>query len=329
MRTAKTREAIAATPFIAGTQVQWAWDSTSLSWLQECPRKYKYAMIDGWRPKADSIHLFYGQVYHSALELFDRLRFKGYDFNEAQRRAVQFTLQETWIDGKPWASDHDKKNRETLVRSVIWYLEHFKDDPAKTVALADGQPAVELSFQMQLDYGFSYGEVMGSLGEVPYQPYVLCGHIDRIVTFADELYITDRKTTTSSLTSRYFDGFKPHTQMSNYTIAGKVVYSIPVKGVMIDAAQILIGSTNFGRGITYRTPDELEEHLDELNYWFTKQREFAEGNYWPHNPQACHKYDGCQFRRVCAAAPGMRKRLLESDFKVEHWNPLEPRTGDA
>jgi hypothetical protein len=283
--------------------------------MQECWRKYYYSMVVGYRSKHESVHLFYGIVYHSALELFDRLRFKGEDFNNAQRMSVRYVLEQTWIDGKPWVSDHDKKTRETLVRSVIWYLEHFKEDPASTIALADGSPAVELTFQMPLDFGPQEGT-----------NYVLTGHMDRLVKLADNIYGSDRKTTSSALASRYYETFKPNVQVTQYTLAGQVIYKMPIKGILIDAAQINIGATNFGRTISYRTDLELQEYLNELRYdWFPQALERAKSGRYPMNPQACHKYDGCQFRKVCSMDPSLRDRALKSDFIISHWNPLEVR----
>lgn len=55
-------------PFIDGTKVQYAWDSTSLGWLKECPRKYQYHMLEGWSGRGESIHLEFGILYHGALE---------------------------------------------------------------------------------------------------------------------------------------------------------------------------------------------------------------------------------------------------------------------
>ena len=40
------------------------------------------------------------------------------------------------------------RTKETLVRSVVWYLDEYKDDPLKTAMLPDGKPAVELSFML-------------------------------------------------------------------------------------------------------------------------------------------------------------------------------------
>ena len=42
-----------------------------------------------------------------------------------------------------WDTDHKYKNTFTLIRSVIRYLDQYEHDPAKTVMLSNGKPAVE------------------------------------------------------------------------------------------------------------------------------------------------------------------------------------------
>jgi hypothetical protein len=67
----------AISPFLPGTKVQFAWDSTSLGWLKTCPRLYQYSMIEGWRSSAKSVHLEFGGLYHSGLEMYDKQRSLG------------------------------------------------------------------------------------------------------------------------------------------------------------------------------------------------------------------------------------------------------------
>src|SRR5882672_6425582 len=149
----KTMNNQAPSPFLPGTNIQYSWDSTSLGWFKECARKYYYSMILGLRSKGDSVHLVFGQWYHSALELYDKTRAEGHKHEFALHFVVTEAMAWTWRDGAPITFDNPNKTRETLIRSVIWYLDHFKDDPAQTVILANGKPAVELSFRMELDYG--------------------------------------------------------------------------------------------------------------------------------------------------------------------------------
>src|SRR5207253_6250737 len=144
------------------------------------------------------------------------------------------------------------KNRETIVGLVVDYLDHFADDPASTFILDDGSPAVELSFRYELDWGPSVDGNWAPIrdgGPVHSQPYLLCGHLDRVVNYLDGLYVMDRKTSISTLSSYYFDQWTPSNQMTLYTFAGKVILHSPIKGVIIDAAQVLLEKPNaFQRG---------------------------------------------------------------------------------
>lgn len=308
-------------PFLPDTNVQYAWDSTSLGWLKECPRKYYYAMIEGWRPRHETVNLKFGLLYHQGLEYYDRMRTEGKDHEEALLDTVHLMLTQTWEAATadrpagPWLSDHNTKTRETLVRSVIWYLEQFGNaDPAKTVQLANGKPAVELSFKLELDFG----PVGGT-------PYILCGHLDRVVEYAEGTYVMDRKTSSTTISSYYFDQFDPDNQMSLYTLASKIIYHTPVKGVIIDAAQIAVGFTRFSRGFTYRTEAQLDEWLKDTHYWMDQAGLLATHKHWPMNDKSCHKYGGCHFRQVCSKSPEVREVFLRSNFIQQPWNPLVPR----
>jgi hypothetical protein len=218
---------------------------------------------------------------------------------------------------------------------VVDYLDHFADDPAKTYILNDGSPAVELSFRFELDWGPEAARIKdmnesleehGSLG----QPYLLCGHLDRVVDFNDQLLVMDRKTSVTTLSAYYFQQYSPSNQMSLYTLAGKIILGAPIRGVIIDAAQVLLEKPNaFARGFTYRTEDELEEWLVDLKHTLAYAERCATENYFPMNDTACNNYGGCKFRGICSKSPAVRDRFLAADFeKLEpqnRWNPLSVR----
>lgn len=306
---------------------QYAWDSTSIKLAQECLRKYKYVMIDHWTPARKSPHLLFGGWYASALERYHKGVAGGATNEEAVIETVWQALKDTWEyafdeEGNPklneageqigagWVSDHNTKTRENLIRSIIWYLDHFGDDDTlKTVIRADGTPAVEHTFKLEVDNGV-----------------ILCGHLDRVVTYGDDPYITDNKTTGHTITAHYFKQFSPDTQMSLYTFAGKAIFGVPVKGVVIDGAQIAVGFTRFERGFTFRTEDQLEEWYDDVMSDIERAQQATVDQNFPMNPASCGNYGGCQFRDVCAAAPSVREAYLKADFvKRKPWNPLEVR----
>jgi hypothetical protein len=310
-------------PFIEGSHIQYAWDSTSLGWLKECPRKYQYHMLEGWSGRGESVHLEWGIQYHIALESYEQDRALGLPHDEAVKEAVRDILTRTWHDGKPWRNAKDLnpddkaslKSREHLVRTVVWYLDKFKNDPAKTrMHPVTGKPMVELHFQFEIGAGYDLNH-----------PYSLCGYLDRVVDFQEQPFVMDRKSTTSTLGSYYFDQYDPDNQMSLYTVASQVAFHTPVKGVIIDAAQIAVGFSRFVRSIIMKTPDQIDEWMRDLKIWLDMAIRFADKGYWPQNDKSCHKYGGCAFREICSKSPSVRDRFLESNFERREWNPLIPR----
>lgn len=298
--------------------LQYAWDSTSLKWAQTCPRYYKYKMLDCWESARKSVHLTFGGHYATALEHYHKHCANGLTSLESLVEVVHETLINTWEIvgskdgvpiGKPWDSMDNAKTRDNLIRSIVWYVDQFEDEDIKTLILPDGKAAVEYSFTLEIDDGF-----------------VLCGHIDRLCDYGGSYYIMDQKTTGSTITPRYFEQFIPDTQMSLYTFAGRAIFDLPVKGVIIDAAQIAVGFTRFERGFTFRTDSQLDEWYENTLTNIHQARENAKNNEFPMNPTACGNYGGCEFRKICSLSPEIREQFLKADFvKRKSWNPLEKR----
>lgn len=296
-------------PFNEGGQ--FAWDSTSLGWAQTCLRKYQYYMIEGWRPLGGSIHLEFGAAYATALEHFHKHLALGLDRETALREIIHEALIATWDAeaNAPVNWEHQSKTRANLLRTIIWYVDHYADDPCSTVILSDGKPAVEYSFTFELAPDLVY-----------------CGHIDRLVEYAGEVYVQDQKTTGHTITPKYFEGFNPSTQMSGYTLAGKIIYNTKVRGVMIDAVQIAVGFSRFERGFTFRTERQLDEWRTDSLLHIENARRATQTGYFPQNPQSCSNYGGCEFREVCSRSPEVRPNFLKATFKQDKtWNPLERR----
>lgn len=286
------------------------WDATSISSFMKCPRYYQLSQLCGYRPRHESIHLSFGGLYHYGLEYYDRQIVKGLSHDAAQEAMVRELLAKT----ENFQSDDPKKNRETLLRTLVWYTEEYRDDQFKTYVLANGEAAVELSFRVLLPFVSSSGEQYGG-----------CGHFDKVAVNYENLYILDKKTSGSTITSYYFQNYNPDVQMTWYTLAGQIVLEKPIAGVIVDAAQLAVGFSRFARGVTSRSKGSLEEFMDELKCWFDLAEHYARQQYWPMNRTACDKYGGCQFREVCSADPGVRKHFLNANFKVEPWNPLVER----
>jgi len=297
--------------------VQFAWDATSLELAQTCLRKYYYTMIRGIQPRQQNVHLLFGGLYASALEGYYKHKAAGASHEDAMRSVVHTALINSWVrdespaGGYPMTFDHAAKTRPNLIRTIVWYLEQYgeeTEDGLTTYHLADGTPAVELSFNLELSEDILY-----------------CGHLDRVSDFGGKLYVVDQKTTGSTIGPYFFDQFNPSNQMTGYAWAGKVILKSPVHGVIIDAAQIAINFTEFGRGVTTRTESQIAEWHESALWTINLARHATEMEKFPMNASSCGNYGGCPFRRVCSRPQHVRENFIKADYTEHNWDPLEAR----
>ncbi len=298
--------------------VQVVWDATSLDLAMACPRKYYYRMIAGIRSKQGSVHLLFGGIYAKALENFYKHRALGMSIDDALRLVVREALVSSWDAeaGTPMLFDDTRKTRVALIRTIVWYVEQFGNESKEGIQvhhLSNGKPAVELSFSFELDEHIIYA-----------------GHLDRVVTLGSQFYIMDQKTTGGTVGPYYFDGFSPSNQMTGYAFAGQVILQSPVRGVIIDAAQIAVNFTRFERGITSRSKDQLEEwRAGTVSYLNMFQNMTAYSNHeetaFPMNPTACGNYGGCEFRRLCSKSASVRQSYIDLEYVTHNWDPAVER----
>lgn len=295
--------------------LQIAWDSTTLGLLKTCPRKYQYVMLEGWEER-DTLHLDFGLAYHSALETFEKEQaINPGCIDVALRAALKKALEV--VAERNMRNDDTTKCTKTLCRAIIGYVDTYTTQQHFTThILANGKPAVELSFKAELPLLTPAGE-----------PYLLCGHLDRVVEFQDDLYVLDYKTSKWALSQSFFANFNPSNQMTLYIAAASVVLTRPVKGMIVDAVQLLVNGERFHREIIKKTDASLEEWITDLLLWIKQAEQYAELNQYPMNDTACSMYGGCKYRDACAAHPKTRKHLLTINCKKreEKWNPLIER----
>lgn len=300
-------------------RLQLGWDSTSLGALKTCPRKYYYEIVLGVTPRGANVHLTFGLLFHAALERYDHARTRGADHERATLLAVDYLMKTTWDAtlGRPLAvlSEDPNKNRFTLVRTVVWYLTQFEHDPLETIILANGKPAVELSFRFETDHRASDGA-----------PFIYCGHMDRFAKLNGEPYVVDRKTTKHTISESFFASFTPNNQFTGYVMGGRILMPDAPRKLIVDAAQIAVTFSRFERGIVERSEHQLSEWYEGLGYWLALAEGFARRNYWPMNEASCGNYGGCPFRQVCSAkTERVRDEFLRAGFVPRVWDPLQTR----
>lgn len=300
--------------------MQLAIDSTSLGEAKTCPKRYFYAIVCGYQPRGESAHLTFGLLMHSAREIYSHSRLDGMSHDDALDATLDWALKATWNKElkRGWISDEPTKTRVTLIRTIIWYFDLFgADDPLATVTLANNKPAVELSFRFDSGLKANTGEMI-----------TFCGHMDRLVISPDgDPYVSDMKTTKQTISASWFQKWSPNNQFSLYSLAGKVVYNVETKGLIVDGIQVAVGFSRFQRGLVPRKKDQIEEWYVDATYWIGQMNYWAQEQFWPQNDKSCDLYGGCPFRPVCARPKGARRQWLELDYKKRVWDPLQ-RRGD-
>jgi hypothetical protein len=168
------------------------------------------------------------------------------------------------------------------------------DDKLKLATMPDGSPALEQRFEVPIgDQGHRFS-----------------GRIDKIVSIDDRLYLVDTKTTKSSLSEWYFNGYMPNNQVFAYIWACREVLQLPVDGFIIDAVQTGANFTRFARQV-YNVPTELiNEWYNDTLHHLTISDVYANSQYYPANFTSCGNYGGCRYREACAHAKSQRECFL-------------------
>lgn len=282
-------------------------NSSSLGPFKTCPRKYYYSIVEGWVSQRKSIHLTFGALVHKGIELYSRGKIAEADHEENLLGVVEWALRATWDFklGRPWQSEDSGKNRLGLVRTLVWYLDHYGErEGLRTLILANGQPALELPFE------FPSGFTAASTGE----GVSFIGKLDEVAQLGPDLYIKDTKTTAHAVDGTFFRQFTPDNQFSLYVIAGKVAFDLPVKGLIVDGIQIGATFSRFARGVVPRGDAVLDEWIEGSHFWLGQMEQCAASASWPQNDKSCGLYGGCEFREICGAKPSLRPQLLARSF---------------
>lgn len=307
-------------------------NSSSLALVQECLRKSRYSLFEGWRAGAEAPATLFGRAIHKALEVFYRgepdervlPKFEHLEMmafghapppsnNDLIYRSVDAFIQTAQpLKDLP---ESDKRSLQNGVWILNEYFKKFIDDPY--VAHIDEQgPFVEREFTLRFH-------------EDPTLIVDVFGTIDFAFrhTSSGEIILGDHKTS-SSLTygeSSYFDRDKPNHQYTLYMLGAKRVFGIETESFMVNVVEVKArpktargSAPSFPRQITKRTEEDFDEVREVVMKGVMDYLQAYGTNTWPMgNVDVCNKYGGCQFKRVCASPKSMRETILKNQFTRE------------
>ena len=302
---------LAPTTAAFDNQYQVVWDSTSLQLAMTCPYKYYLTMYQGYGQH--SIHLTFGAIYAEVHQLRRNKEAEGMAADEILHLCVAHILNHpdrAKLEAQAERAKVKNKTTHTLIRTVCWYFFTYADDSLRTVKLNDGTVASEQSFKMPhaLD-----------------ENILLSGHFDGIAQRGDDFFVIDEKTT-KYYPADHVKNFNPDVQMTMYILGGQIVFDKPVRGAILNVAQILQTMTHFNRSILTRSEARLNEFYYDTLEVIQRIHSYVDAGRFPLNATACGNYGGCSFRDVCGQCPDMRENILKGNFKQsEPWNPAAHR----
>lgn len=296
-------------------------DNHVVETFRTCEEKARLGLQEHWRPSASAPALAFGIAVHAARASYKQAIMNGHTLANAGEYGLQKGLQiwdaEMPPEMKTEVMQDDKRSRKNFERLVRGYFNKYGG--------ADFQPI--------------HVEVAGKhfLGTTPDGwkfDYVYT--IDEVVRHRDKIYPLEFKTHSDIFgppNDRYFSQFNNKASVTGYIWACEKEFGYDISGAIIHAMWVQ-GEPKPGYKGKYTLPDYFK-----MDYSYRDQAQIDE---WIHNTLltgddivrsvrenrwkradglACVLYNGCSFKKICEATPGIRERLLEIDFVRNEWNP--------
>lgn len=164
---------------------------------------------------------------------------------------------------------------------------------------------------------------------IPDTSISLIGRIDKIIDWDGAIYVLDHKTT-SRLGYEFFNKIKPNMQFDGYIWAATQIGYPKCSGIVMDAMLVAKGLlvpaqlsklTPLARDISTRTTKDIERYLHNVRCIIRDIEKCYENNEWYENTESCCDFVECPYRSICKEDSDIRERIIESDYKVEKWDP--------
>lgn len=310
---AATGEAGAVTPLVPRVErtmlpvIDRPLDNTAMTAYSTCPREYMFGMVEHRRGEGRAPALVYGAAWHVAMAVHYR--------TGGDRDRVIRAVFSKW-EGHD--SPDDYRTMERVILDYDKYVEFYgppggAKDAGRTIG---DPPLVEVP--------------TNALANGLLHPWA--GKLDRFIDLGGLVYIEDHKTT-SRLDKHYFSQYELSRQMKGYQfLAQQVMPGRIVVGVRINLAHVLTKSTAFHRREFTFSPDVIAEWVRNENAWMKRlARDYellaaGDEDAFPghYGDNGCsRKFGMCGYHKVCQATPKARRAILERDYPINPWNPLE------
>lgn len=295
-------------------------DSTKLRTYMECPRKYFYTYVLGWRSKFPNNHLFFGTLWHEAVEF---LLDKGYTRENLIGVKVNFYEKYREVFGEETDKDFGAKTPDNALMALDAYFERFQSDPYEYTVIAT--------------------EIGGIVNIGPRES--MAYKMDAVLKHKHESAFTclDFKTS-QRMMSYWADSWSLDNQMLLYLHALYCLYggmkhikkTVRIRGAFFYTSKPAL----FKEARVEKELHQFQSWLATILTWYRtlkldmkilleddrEDKEVMEA--FPMNSNACFNWGReCEFHNLCISRNNPLQACAEPPvkLKVEFWNPLEDR----
>lgn len=286
-----------------------------------------YVLSQGWKPKSGSSPLIFGSAIHEALEVFYLHPRKERGEIPANFEEIAQTIPHGYeppskhflydcvkafvgaAESLKALPDTDKRSLTSGIWMLTKYFQTYFNDTYVTYSDDQG-PCIERTFETPLI-------------DVPNLKVILFGTIDFVLRNELNGHVLpgDHKTS-SQMGGDFLNRIKPNHQYTGYLIGAQRVLGLQTQDFLVNGIQVKSrpltargGPPTFTRQITNRTPLDIAEFTDVVEWNVRSYLAWQERNVWPlGNVDACSMWGGCGFLDVCSAHNQLRNNILESKY---------------
>lgn len=327
---AKPKEMISVSQCGSRTRVRINYSSMDI--IQNCLRKAKFSLFEGWKPKDEAVATVFGSAFHKALEVFYRGKIEERilpkletmqmmafgNFADGEESDLLLRSARAFVDAAQPLKDVPESDKHSIMNGA-WilhrYFETYLDDPYEAYCDEQG-PFVERSFSIVIYRDDSFEvELFGTIDVV----------LQNIKT--GEFLPADHKTAgfLNFGGSSYFDREKPNHQYTGYLLGAKEVFGIETNKFMANIIEKKARpktkgalGVQFPRQITERNEDDFADFKEALVATAEQYLRAIRTRSWPMGPiGACTAYGSCSFRQVCSVPHAQWKNILTAKFKQQ------------
>lgn len=295
-------------------------DSSKFSTFYDCPRRYFYEYLLGWRSTAPNNHTYFGEAWHIAQEHLLLNGYEAHHINDAFEKFINFYRMEF---DEETDELYEPKTPERALKALVKYCQEHPDDHDK--------------------YEVLYTEIAGT---VPIDADVnVHFRMDSILNKrSDNHKLSIDHKTGSSLNRQWQEKWPLSVAAGTYNHVLHCLYDpdevdgLKFRGTFFKRTKSHL--FDFTTVPVRKTPLQMRVWLWNILYQYDLLQHnmlllqkctdsdpvmFA----FPMNPESCTKYFGCPYHDFCLAWANPLQRCDEPPmgFEVKFWNPHDrPKT---